>query len=208
MPFWHLSLPHALLDLSPSTAAILPSSQFSRAIYLSCLSCQSLVSRPTRWYLWYWYLDVYVDHIAQGFQIQVTEKYTTAMCYINAWERKISHLSWRLLFRIMLFPEVFESTSKLQYVLVRVFEISMMVRYQDWLMWIIGIRQFLQETSEWRGLDFERWMRWTHRQKLIWEGYGDFFLSTVRMLSKVKVVMMTMYVWEDDVFVGNLRDER
>ena len=35
-----------------------------------------------------------------------------------------------------------------------------------------------------------------------------FFLSTVRMLSKVKVVMMTMYVWEDDVFVGNLRDEK
>ena len=38
-----------------------------------------VVSRPTRWSLWYWYLDVYVDHLY--FQIQVTEKYSTAMCY-------------------------------------------------------------------------------------------------------------------------------
>ena len=38
-----------------------------------------VVSRPTRWSLWYWYLDVYVDHLY--FQIQVAEKYSTAMCY-------------------------------------------------------------------------------------------------------------------------------
>ena len=38
-----------------------------------------LLSRPNRWSLWYWYLDVYVDHLY--FQIQVTEKYSTAMCY-------------------------------------------------------------------------------------------------------------------------------
>ena len=37
------------------------------------------VSRPTRWSLWYWYLDVSVDHLY--FQFQVTEKYSTAMCY-------------------------------------------------------------------------------------------------------------------------------
>ena len=33
-----------------------------------------VVSRPTRWSLWYWYLDVYVDHLY--LQIQVTEKYS------------------------------------------------------------------------------------------------------------------------------------
>ena len=38
----------------------------------------TIVNRPTRWSLWYWYLDVYVDHLY--FQIQVTEKYSTAMC--------------------------------------------------------------------------------------------------------------------------------
>ena len=25
-----------------------------------------VVSRPTRWSLWYWYLDVYVDHLVGG----------------------------------------------------------------------------------------------------------------------------------------------
>ena len=35
--------------------------------------------RVTRWSLWYWYLDVYVDHLY--FQIQVTEKYSTAMLH-------------------------------------------------------------------------------------------------------------------------------
>ena len=45
------------------------------------LWCWSIVSRPTRWSLWYWYLDVYVDHLY--FQIQVTEKYSTAMWYLN-----------------------------------------------------------------------------------------------------------------------------
>ena len=34
-----------------------------------------VVSRPTRWSLWYWYLDVYVDHIYIS-----KSKYSTAMC--------------------------------------------------------------------------------------------------------------------------------
>ena len=33
---------------------------------------------PTRWSLWYWYLDFYVDHLY--FNTQMTEKYSTAMC--------------------------------------------------------------------------------------------------------------------------------
>ena len=43
-----------------------------------------LVSRPTRWSLWYWYLDVYVDHLY--FQIQVT-----AMCYLITHSLEESH---------------------------------------------------------------------------------------------------------------------
>ena len=59
----------------------------------------------------------------------------------------------------------------------------------------------------------EVWISRDECAKLIVRNWSErdmvtFFLSTVRMLSKVKVVMMTMYVWEDDVFVGNLRDEK
>ena len=75
-----------------------------------------------------------------GEAYQLVLKTFKKVSLLSTHEREKSHLSWRLLFRRMLFPEVFESTSKLQYVLVRVFEISMMVRYQDWLMWIIGIQ--------------------------------------------------------------------
>ena len=55
---------------------------FSSRYWLSSVSSSSSsTSRPTRWSLWYWYLDVCVDHLY--FQIQVTEKSSTAMCYIN-----------------------------------------------------------------------------------------------------------------------------
>ena len=38
----------------------------------------SIVDCPTRWSLWYWYLDVYVDHL--HFDTQISKKYSTAMC--------------------------------------------------------------------------------------------------------------------------------
>ena len=41
-----------------------------------------VVDCPTRWSLWYWYLDFYVDHLY--FDTQITKKYSTAMCYFLA----------------------------------------------------------------------------------------------------------------------------
>ena len=38
-----------------------------------------VVDCPARWSLWYWYMDFYVDHLY--FDTQMTEKYSTAMCY-------------------------------------------------------------------------------------------------------------------------------
>ena len=48
-----------------------------------------LVSRPTRWSLWYWHLDVYVDHLY--FQIQVTEKYSMNSILL-IWCQPATHL--------------------------------------------------------------------------------------------------------------------
>ena len=46
---------------------------------LCSISAFYLVDCPTRWSLWYLCLDFYVDHLY--FDTQMTEKYSTAMCY-------------------------------------------------------------------------------------------------------------------------------
>ena len=48
------------------------------ALHLS----SDLVDCPTRWSLWYWYLDFYVDHLYISIH-RWLEKYSTAMCYTN-----------------------------------------------------------------------------------------------------------------------------
>ena len=70
---------------SHSTFSFTYSVSLTSWLFGSYSGSENLVSRPTRWSLWYWYLDVYVyDHLYLYhlfFQIQVTEKYSTAMCY-------------------------------------------------------------------------------------------------------------------------------
>ena len=51
---------------------------------------KDLVDCPTRWSLWYLCLDFYVDHLY--FDTQMTEKYSTAMCWQGPSELVLVHL--------------------------------------------------------------------------------------------------------------------
>ena len=66
---------------------------------LSWVVSSELVSRPTRWSLWYWYLDVYVNHISKSkWQRNIVQRCATSEPKIRKTRRRrdvsLKSFSW------------------------------------------------------------------------------------------------------------------